>query len=510
MKTIEIKNTASVSVFEIPVLSYSDFYDEVVSKMKLPQFHCTLYFAYNYFKRLKFVCCIADDKSKTIHLLSHEMEADQLVSIQAITQKVPAFHIFEREIAENFGINFTNHPWAKPVRYAFDRVDKSKSMQNYPFFKLEGFDTHEVGVGPIHAGIIEPGHFRFSCHGENVHHLEIQLGYQHRGVEKLYLSKSHLLQRTILSENIAGDTAIGHNLAFVNMMETLYGIEKDVHWVKMDLYRSLALELERIAIHVGDMSNLCLDVAYQLGNAVFGALRTPVINFFQLWCGNRFGKGLLRVGYNPHPFTQELHERLIKILEEFDVRFMEMQHRTFSLPSVLNRFQKCGQLTKQQMSLIGAVGMPARMVGIERDVRKSHPFNFFQHLDYEPVLLETGDVYARAMMRNLEIQKSMAYIRVMLTQIYRLSVVEPQAYSVDIYNQKMKKNQISVSLTEGWRGEICHVGITDEAGDLKHYKIKDPSMHNWTALALALRENEISDFPINNKSFNLSYCGFDL
>lgn len=510
MKSIEIKNNESISIFDVPVLVYSDFFDFVVAAMKRKEVHCTSYFAYWVAKKLKFICCIADDKIQKLHLLSHELDFENNKKLAAITQKVAAFHIFEREIAENFGVIFENHPWAKPVRYAFDRADSSKTMRNYPFFKLEGHDTHEVGVGPIHAGIIEPGHFRFSCHGETVHHLEIQLGYQHRGVEKMFLQKSHLLQRTILAENIAGDTAIGHSLAFVNMMERLYGIEKNMQWIKMDLYRSLALELERLAMHVGDMSNLCLDVAYQLGNAVFGALRTPVINFFQLWCGNRLGKGMLRVGYNPHPFTKPLYERLIQILEEFDVRYMEMQHRTFSLPSVSNRFQKCGQLTKEQMYAIGAVGMAARMVGIERDIRKSHPFNYFEHLAYEPVLQESGDVHARAMLRNLEIQKSMSYIRIMLTQIYRLNVDEPQKYNPQIYNQKMQPNQIAVALTEGWRGEICHIGITDAQGELLHYKIKDPSMHNWTALALALRENEISDFPINNKSFNLSYCGHDL
>ncbi|TAG51652.1 MAG: NADH dehydrogenase subunit [Cytophagales bacterium] len=510
MKSKEIKNNESISIYEIPVLKYDDFYNHILLLFKKTEIHCLSYFAYFKEDFLTFICCLANDEEKNISILSHEMPKSNLQSLASLTLKIPALHIFEREIAENFGIKFENHPWLKPVRYSFEREDRNKTMNNYPFFKIEGNDTHEVGVGPIHAGIIEPGHFRFSCHGEIVHHLEIQLGYQHRGIEKLYLSKPHLLQQTILSENISGDSAIAHNLAFVNMMETLYNTEKNVSWIKIDLYRSLALELERIAIHVGDLSNMCLDVAYQLGNAVFGALRTPVINFLQLWCGNRFGKGLLRVGYNPHPFTKELYEKLVIILEEFDLKYMEMQHRTFSLPSVLNRFQKCGQLSKMQMQTIGAVGMSARMAGVERDIRQSHPFNYFQHIAYEPVILENGDVYARAMMRNMEIQKSMSYIRVMLTQIYRLNVEEPQKYNPEIYTKKMNPNQISISLTEGWRGEICHVGITNEEGNLLHYKIKDPSMHNWTALALALRENEISDFPINNKSFNLSYCGHDL
>lgn len=510
MKTIETKNNVPIFIQQVPIHTYSVFFETVSVLMKNKGTHCVSYFAFENNNNLQFICCLADDTTQNIHILGHIMPLFAQIPLESLTKKIPAFHIFEREIAENFGIEFVNHPWLKPVRYAHNRIKKEKQIQNYPFFKIDGFDTHEVGVGPIHAGIIEPGHFRFSCYGEMVHHLEIQLGFQHRGVEKLYLTKPHLLQRTILTENISGDSAIGHTLAFINMMECFYNIEKDLHWAKMDMYRSLALEIERIAIHVGDLSNLCLDVAYQLGNAVFGALRTPIINFFQLWCGNRFAKGLLRVGYNPHPFTSQLMEKLVKILEEFDFKYMEMQHKAFLLPSILNRFEKCGILTNEQMDMIGAVGMTARMVGISRDVRTSHPFNYFQHLPYEPVLLQTGDVYARAMLRNLEIQKSMAYIRTMLSQIYRLNVDEPQKYRGDIYNKKMTPNLLCVSLTEGWRGEICHVGITDKNGDLLHYKIKDPSMHNWTALALGMRQNEISDFPINNKSFDLSYCGHDL
>ena len=162
---------------------------------------------------------------------------------------------------------------------------------------------HEVGVGPIHAGIIEPGHFRFICNGEQILHLEIQLGYQHRGIEQLFLEKKKLLQRITLAENIAGDSVAGHTVAFVNLWESLckYHPERDLQFV-----RTLALELERIAIHTGDLSAMCTDVAYQLGSAVFGRLRTPVINYFQTWCGNRLAKGLIRAGKNNYPFTDEI------------------------------------------------------------------------------------------------------------------------------------------------------------------------------------------------------------
>jgi Ni,Fe-hydrogenase III large subunit len=255
---------------------------------------------------------------------------------------------------------------------------------------------------------------------------------------------------------------------------------------------------------VGDLSAFCLDVAYQLGSAVFGALRTPVINYTQLWCGNRFGKGLLRVGYNPYPFTIELKERLLELLRDFELKVNEMGDETFCLPTVQSRFEKTGDVTREQMELIGAVGMAARITGMKRDIRQSHPFAYYKIQPYEPVLQDTGDVWARGMLRYLEIQRSIAYLRALLECIDEVPAT-PRVAEV-----KLKPDQFCLSLTEGWRGEICHCAVTDETGELAHYKVKDPSLHNWLALALAVRDQEISDFPICNKSYNLSYCGNDL
>ena len=162
-----------------------------------------------------------------------------------------SFNMFERELTENFGIKFSDHPWLKPVRYSFDRFDQSAQISNYPFYHMESEELHEVGVGPIHAGIIEPGHFRFICKGEQILHLEIQLGYQHRGIEKLFLGKNKLLQKVTLAESIAGDTTVGHASAFANIWESLSGYEPDE---ELQFVRTIALELERIAIHTGDLS----------------------------------------------------------------------------------------------------------------------------------------------------------------------------------------------------------------------------------------------------------------
>ena len=293
MEHLTIKNNESVGIENIPVYNYYDFYDRVLELHKNKSCHCVNYYGYDIGEKLKFICCIADDQEKNIHVFSYELLKNKSTQLPSLTVDIHAYHIYEREINENFGIQFIGHPWMKFVRYAHNRNDKNTLMKDHPFIKVTGEETHEVGVGPIHAGVIEPGHFRFLCQGEDVLHLEIQLGYQHRGIEELYLKKKHLLQRTILSESIAGDTTVGHTLAFVQNMETLHEITVSK---KTELLRSMALELERIAIHTGDLSAFCHDLAYQLGSEVFGALRTPLINFFQFWCGNRFAKGLLRTG----------------------------------------------------------------------------------------------------------------------------------------------------------------------------------------------------------------------
>jgi Ni,Fe-hydrogenase III large subunit len=373
-------------------------------------------------------------------------------------------------------------------------------MADYPFFDIDGEELHEVGVGPVHAGIIEPGHFRFICNGEQILHLEIQLGYQHRGVEQLFLDKTKLLQRTILAESIAGDSVVGHTTAFAYLVESLGRIEA-VREVL--IARTIAQELERIAIHTGDLSAICTDVAYQLGSSVFGRLRTPIINFFQEWCGNRLAKGLIRAGYNPYPLTPDLVKRLNEILDAFEPDFSEMGLEISKLPSILSRFERTGMLSFEQLASIGTVGMSARMNALERDIRVSHPYGIYNELDHEPIIKHHGDVYSRVRIRREEVMQSIALIRKMLGLLTLDEVSKDQTIT-------LRPGMFSLSITEGWRGEICHAAITDEKGELLIYKIKDPSFHNWLALALGVRNNEISDFPVSNKSFDLSYCGHDL
>ena len=499
MNYIPIKNSQTVLLSAVPESNYDTFFDLNTNLLSgHPERHCVNYFGYPLNDGVKLICCIADDFTHEILVSACQVAKTQ--ELHSFTKVLYCFEKYEREIHENFGLKYTDHPWLKPVRYAHNRADKSQTMENYPFYSIESEELHEVGVGPIHAGIIEPGHFRFICNGEQILHLEIQLGYQHRGIEQLFVEKKELLQRATLAENITGDTVVGHSIAFTQVWESLSGFEptQDIQFA-----RTIASELERIAIHVGDLSAVCTDIAYQLGSAVFGRLRTPIINFMQEWCGNRLSKGLIRPGCNPFPFTPELAERLTNVLNVFEPDFLEMAEKLFELPSALSRFERTGVVSHADALSIGAVGMAARMTNLNRDIRASHPYYLYASLNHAPILKRHGDVYSRVQIRRREVEQSLKYIRSLLTEV-------PTQASETETLQSPRANSFCLSLTEGWRGEICHCALTDENGDLMLYKIKDPSFHNWLALALAVRNNEISDFPICNKSFNLSYAGHDL
>ena len=500
---VEVENGTSFGLDQIPIVPYNQFYAEVDRLMEGSAVHCVTYHAVPYGDELTFYCCLADDEEHKLFILGHRQKKEG-VTLPSLTSKHYALHCFERELHENWGIGFSDHPWLKPVRYPENRYNHQNVIENYPFYSISSDELHEVGVGPIHAGVIEPGHFRFICNGEKVLHLEIMLGYQHRGIEELMLSKNTLLQRSILAESIAGDTAVAHSLAYVMCMESLAGM---VVSDRLQLERIIALELERIAIHIGDTGALCMDVAYQLGQVACEALRTIVINTTQLWCGNRFGKGFIRPAGTHYPLTSEVVQQILTNIEVVEQRYRQLADRIYSLPSVLSRFEEIGILTPKQAHMTGIVGLAARASNNKRDMRYSHPFQYYRHLEFSPVVMEVGDVLSRALMRRYEIEQSIELVKLLLKK--HQSLAEEVLPKPD-YSLNFKPNSFSVSLVEGWRGEICHTAITNDRGELVHYKIKDPSAHNWMGLALAVRNQEISDFPICNKSFNLSYCGHDL
>jgi hypothetical protein len=230
---------------------------------------------------------ISDDAVHSLSLITSSVAPG--ASYPSLTNRIPEAQAFERELYEEYGIKPDGHPWSKPLRRHQD-LEGSSSM--HPFFSVSGESVHEVAVGPVHAGIIEPGHFRFQCHGEEVIHLEIQLGYQHRGAEKLLL-RSPPARRLVISESVAGDTVIGHGLAYCMGIESLSGVEIPS---RGNTVRAIALELERISNHVGDLGALCSDVGFLPGSAYLGRLRGEFLNLLMEISGNRYGRGLLVPG----------------------------------------------------------------------------------------------------------------------------------------------------------------------------------------------------------------------
>jgi len=425
----------------------------------------------------------------------------------ALTPECPQAHLFEREIAEQWGVEPVGHPWLKPVRFQPPRrqAQKGGSTQSQPpqcgvtdFFQVEGEEVHEVAVGPVHAGIIEPGHFRFQCHGETVIHLEISLGYQHRGIERALVGGPD--PRTVhYVEMLAGDTTVGHTVGYCRALEALAECRVPA---RAQVLRGVALELERVANHIGGLGALAGDIGFLPTLSYCGRIRGDILNLTAELCGNRFGRGLVRPGGVAYDIDDALRATIRGRLTTAIREATSAIGLLWKTPSVLSRFEGTGVLSREVCEAIGLVGVAARACGVERDVRREFAYGIYRLSHIPTSTWHSGDVFARAFVRWLEIQRSAAFI---LEQLDALPVGPASAAFGGLAAGRM-----AVALVEGWRGEICHVAMTNDVGKLAHYKVVDPSFHNWFGLALAMRNEQISDFPVCNKSFDLSYCGHDL
>ncbi|MBK8098732.1 MAG: hydrogenase [Planctomycetes bacterium] len=414
---------------------------------------------------------------------------------RALTAEHAAAHCFERELVEQTGLPLTDHPWPKPLRYQ-DR--DQAAMADHPFWQLQGKEVHEVAVGPIHAGVIEPGSFRFSCLGEQVHHLEIQLGYQHRGVEARLLAGDPR-RHTPLVETIAGDTSVAHAWAFGAALEALADVAVPAAAVAA---RGVALELERIAMHLAGLSGLATDIAFLQGASSWGRLRTTAINTSMRLCGSRFGRGAVRPGGVRMALTAELRAEVAANLRLLQHDCAHVDDLFFGARSATHRLRGIGTLRPDVAAEIGVVGMAARASGLALDARTAAG-GIWHEVPIASVVHADGDCLARARIRADEIRASLAWLSQVLERHPEWPAPPPPLPS-------LAPGQFVVAIVEGWRGEVVHCLETDERGRLTHAKVQDPSLRNWLGLAVAMRGNEISDFPICNKSFDLSYCGHDL
>jgi Ni,Fe-hydrogenase III large subunit len=493
MTSFTVRNQQSFAIGDIPILSVKEFEDSVREELLAQTRMIGLFGLETTESTTTVIAVLGHSSTSAIHLLGTTFSPlnNQYRSFADVH---PQTHYFECELAENHQIIPEGHPWLRPVR----KQTVILNQKPYILYKMEGEEVHEVAVGPIHAGVIEPGHFRFQCHGELVYYLEIVLGYQHRGIEKLLLNASPS-QQSILCESITGDTVIGHSMAYALAVEALSNTSVNL---RVQVFRSIAEELERIAMHLVGLGGIANDVGYAIGSASYGRLRTLVINSTALLCGSRFGRGFIVPGglkFDPSENAIELLKRNLHVIQH-DVQVIN--EVMFGSTSVLGRLDHTGTVEKEWAQSIGMVGPAARASGLDVDTRSQFPYGAYKYIHLPLITLSSCDVFARARMRSLEIDESLRFI---FDQLENLP-----SGSVKSEMNAIFPNSGVVSLTEGWRGEIAHCAFTDSTGTWKRYKIKDPSFHNWYGLSLALRSEAISDFPLCNKSFDLSYSGHDL
>jgi Ni,Fe-hydrogenase III large subunit len=447
---------------------------------------------------------VLQDVNGGLHVSRARVDPER--GFHALTADFPAMHCFERELHEQHDVRIGGHPWLKPVRFS---GSGPAGRDAYAFYEIDGKEVHEVAVGPVHAGVIEPGAFRFMCLGEQVHHLEIHLGYQHRGVEAMLL-RGDPRRLAPLVETIAGDSSIAHGWAYCAAIEALAGVDVGA---AIEGPRAVMLELERIAMHLAGLSGLAADVGFLQGASTYGRLRTTAINTSMRLCGSRFGRGMMRPGglgarleasegLRPSDSGALTLADLRKNLALLQNDIAIIDECFLDARTVQHRMQGVGKVDRERALQLGLVGMAARASGVSLDQRTVAK-GIYANEPIEMVVEPTGDCWARARIRILEIGRSLRFVRHVIDR-------HPSWKPARRVLGPLAPNKLAIAMVEGWRGEVVHCLETDGDGALVHYKVQDPSLRNWLGLAMAVRENEISDFPICNKSFDLSYCGHDL
>lgn len=426
---------------------------------------------------------------------------------------------YEREIQDQFGIEVSGLPDARPLLFhenwpegihplrdgwsALARPAESagpapalpRLRPEYPFLRVEGNGVCEVGVGPIHAGIIEPGHFRFSVMGDSVLHLELRHFYTHRGAETLFERLSPQ-QAILMAESISGDHCFSHALACCEAMESLAGIEAPP---RAQLIRLLGLELERLWFHVGDVGALAGDVGYGAAASWCSRVREALLRASMAAVGTRFWRGINCPGGIRQDIEDEALRGLGAEVQRMHQEFAEMARILLETPSVETRFDDCGVLPAAVARDLAVVGPVARASGVQGDVRHDHPSGAYQQINPDVPVFASGDVMARVRVRIAEAAESATLIRRALAALRAGPVQAPLPEGLE---------GSRLAAVESPRGELIY-RIWMEQGRVTRCYLRDPSFQNWPALPHAVIGGVIADFPLINKSFNLSYAGCD-
>jgi Ni,Fe-hydrogenase III large subunit/Ni,Fe-hydrogenase III component G len=445
-------------------------------------------------------------------LLCTNLQGDDRL-FRSITPHIHAAKWYEREIRDMFGLIPQGHPdlrrlirhehWPKGVHplkkdFSWDRV-LGRQQGEYHFRHIEGEGVFEVPVGPIHAGVIEPGHFRFSVAGEPIMQLELRHFWKHRGVEKLFEQQT-LTSAVPLAERVSGDTTIGHSLAYCQAVETLLGLEVPR---RARYLRTLFLELERLSNHLGDIGAMCNDTAYALAHAHCGRMKERVMQLNDRLTGSRFLRGINRVGGLAIDLSAEQLAEAAEELEAIRRDFSEVGAIIFANASLTDRLENTGVLSERIAWDHAAMGVIGRASGIDRDIRRDRPFAAYGELPVKVATYRYGDVRARLRVRGDEIHESVRLVREIRSRI-------PQGPIAAAPTRLPAAGSWALSAVEGWRGEILYMVMAGEDGRIHRCKIRDPSFVNWPAIQWAVLGNIVPDFPLINKSFNLSYAGNDL
>ena len=440
----------------------------------------------------------------------------QTLSFPSLVSVSQSFALYEQEIKSMFGLEPVGHP--NPARIILHR---HYPVGTYPLrtdfawnttFPLQIEDTvtevqgvvgegvYQIPVGPVHAGIIEPGHFRFSALGEEIIKFEAELGYVHKGTEKLFETLP-IKKTLLLAEHISGDSSVHHALALAQAVETL--TETNVP-SRAKLIRMVCAELERLANHFNDIGFIMLDTGFSFGGSHGARLRERVMQWHERLSGNRFLRGMIVFGGVNKDISESLSDALQADLEELEMDFKEVMDIAGDSDSLLNRLKGTGRLDVRVARDYGAVGVPARALGIAHDIRVEYPYAEYESMQFIVPTEEAGDVNARFQVRVKEVYQSFR----ILNQVLALLPFESSVLVTPI--GALPVNGMALGLVEGWRGEIATFVATGADGKISRVKVRDPSFINWQVVPHALTRDIVPDFPLINKSFDLSYSGNDL
>ena len=443
-------------------------------------------------------------------ILRVPVAADRPV-VLSLTNAVPAANWQEREIQDLFGLVLEGHPnprrcalhddWpaVHPLRKDFDlrTVLPPFEGERHKFREVEGEGVFQVPVGPVHAGIIEPGHFLFSVAGEPVLYLQIRLAYTHKGTEKLF-EQMPVTHGVRLAESISGDSSFAHATAFCHAVERAANVPAPP---RARALRTVCLELERVYNHIADIGAIATDVAFVVGNAHAMRLKERVLRLNEQLTGHRLLRGMAELGGVRCDWTSAQFEAIRIFLRDLRPEFESLVALIRDSSSTRDRLETTGILTPETARDLGVVGIAGRASGFGHDLRRDFPHAAYEGLTFAVPLYREGDVLRRMQVRIDEVREALSIIEQVLARL-------PEG-PVRVTLPALPAHQVALGYVEGWRGEIFHWIRTGAEGRLARCKVKDPSLQNWPALSEAILGNIVPDFPVVNKSFNLSYSGAD-